>query len=222
MSHDLTDLLREWPFQPGDFMTRAVTGDDGRPLLQIRVDLGILQMELDGRPDGQASALAAAGSSHQDPDHARSIRAELTQFDSRAQVLLVLGEHARAAQDADHMLQCARWLAEAAGDDPATQHALVRSITLRARAASQAALAGKRTDLARLALEGGLAELKSLLSPEAFENANEVHLLNGMKDLLVPRLPGSQRAELEDRLRKALAAENYELAAILRDELRMM
>jgi protein-arginine kinase activator protein McsA len=38
----------------------------------------------------------------------------------------------------------------------------------------------------------------------------------------VPRLPTSQRAELEERLRRAVAAENFELAAILRDELRTL
>ena len=43
-----------------------------------------------------------------------------------------------------------------------------------------------------------------------------------MRDLLTPKLPASQRIELEDRLHAALAAENYELAAILRDELRQV
>jgi protein-arginine kinase activator protein McsA len=43
-----------------------------------------------------------------------------------------------------------------------------------------------------------------------------------MRDALVPKLPLSQRAELRQRLEAAIAAENYELAAILRDELRML
>jgi protein-arginine kinase activator protein McsA len=43
-----------------------------------------------------------------------------------------------------------------------------------------------------------------------------------MRAVLVPRLPTSQRAELEERLRRAVAAENFELAAILRDELRTL
>jgi protein-arginine kinase activator protein McsA len=38
----------------------------------------------------------------------------------------------------------------------------------------------------------------------------------------VPQLPPAQRTELEERLRAAVRAENYELAAILRDELRLM
>ena len=35
---------------------RIVPGDDGREKLQMRIDLGLLQMELDGRPDGQRPA----------------------------------------------------------------------------------------------------------------------------------------------------------------------
>ncbi|MCP4838248.1 MAG: hypothetical protein GY894_02650 [Planctomycetes bacterium] len=227
MSHDLTRMLQEWPYVPGEFLTREVDGRDGRPLLQIRTDLGILQMELDGRPDGLRpqgldSHLAGAGHPCQDDDTTELIRTELWQFDARAQVLLMVGQHARAARDADHMLRCARWLAEAGHDPTSTKQVIVRSVTLRARAASAAALAENLTDLARLALDSGLTELKDVLPAEDYESANEVHLLNGMKDILVPRLPASQRAELEDRIRAAVAAENYELAAILRNELRML
>lgn len=47
-------------------------------------------------------------------------------------------------------------------------------------------------------------------------------MLRGMRDALVPKLPVSQLSELQGRLRKAIEQENYELAAILRDELRQM
>ena len=57
---------------------------------------------------------------------------------------------------------------------------------------------------------------------DQFESSNEAQLLRGLRDMLVPKLPSSQRMELEERMRAALAAENYELAAILRDELRLM
>ena len=50
----------------------------------------------------------------------------------------------------------------------------------------------------------------------------EVAMLEGMRDVLQPKLPVSQRYELERRLASALANENYELAAILRDELRQL
>jgi protein-arginine kinase activator protein McsA len=38
----------------------------------------------------------------------------------------------------------------------------------------------------------------------------------------VPQLPPAQRSELESRRRAAIQSENFELAAILRDELRLM
>ena len=52
MSNDLSHILNEWRFRPDEVMVRIVPGDDGRGKVQLRVDLGILQMEMDGRPDG--------------------------------------------------------------------------------------------------------------------------------------------------------------------------
>ena len=43
-----------------------------------------------------------------------------------------------------------------------------------------------------------------------------------MQDMYVPRLPSSQRQEMEERLAAAIDVENYELAAILRNELRQL
>ena len=40
--------------------------------------------------------------------------------------------------------------------------------------------------------------------------------------LRVPKLPVSQKSDLRRRLDEALKNENYELAAILRDELRLL
>ena len=34
-------------------MVRLIPGDDGREKIQLRLDLGVLQMEFDGRPDGE-------------------------------------------------------------------------------------------------------------------------------------------------------------------------
>jgi len=53
MSNDLSHILNAWRFRPDQVMVRIVPGDDGLGKVQLRVDLGILQMELEGRPDGQ-------------------------------------------------------------------------------------------------------------------------------------------------------------------------
>ncbi len=52
MSMDISKLLNEWPHEPDAILVRIIAGDDGHSKLQLRVDLGVLQMELDGRPDG--------------------------------------------------------------------------------------------------------------------------------------------------------------------------
>ena len=53
MSLDLHTILKDWPYESGTVKVRKITGLDGREKLQLRVDLGVLQMEIVGRPDGR-------------------------------------------------------------------------------------------------------------------------------------------------------------------------
>jgi hypothetical protein len=53
MSKDLGGILSGWDFDPNEVTVRLVKGEDGRDKVQLRVELGVLQMEMDGRPDGQ-------------------------------------------------------------------------------------------------------------------------------------------------------------------------
>src|ERR1051325_7008901 len=52
MSLDLNTILKDWPHETGKIKVRKIFGLDGREKLQLRIDLGVLQMELTGRPDG--------------------------------------------------------------------------------------------------------------------------------------------------------------------------
>src|SRR5687768_15174521 len=51
-SKDILPLLKGWDYEPGTINVRKINGLDGKPKLQMRLDLGLLQMELTGRPDG--------------------------------------------------------------------------------------------------------------------------------------------------------------------------
>lgn len=53
MERDLTEMLEEWPFEPGKISVRVIEGKDGDPRIQVRLDLGLLQMYVAGRPDGK-------------------------------------------------------------------------------------------------------------------------------------------------------------------------
>src|ERR1044071_5704719 len=51
-SKDIARVLKGWDYEPGTINVRKIAGIDGLPKLQMRLDLGLLQMEMDGRPDG--------------------------------------------------------------------------------------------------------------------------------------------------------------------------
>jgi hypothetical protein len=52
MSKDIAKILEGWQYEVGEVAVRIIPGDDGRDKIQLRVDMGLLQMEIDGRPDG--------------------------------------------------------------------------------------------------------------------------------------------------------------------------
>ncbi len=52
MSKDISKILKGWDFDSDEVNARIIKGDDGRDKIQLRLDLGLLQMEMDGRPDG--------------------------------------------------------------------------------------------------------------------------------------------------------------------------
>ena len=43
---DIDSVLEDWDYIPGEVNARRVTARDGRELLQMRVDMGLLQMEI--------------------------------------------------------------------------------------------------------------------------------------------------------------------------------
>ena len=52
MPKDIAHALTGWPFDPERMNVRIVRGDDGLDKIQVRLDLGMLQMDFNGRPDG--------------------------------------------------------------------------------------------------------------------------------------------------------------------------
>jgi len=53
VSQDIHKLLEGWDFVPDEITVRSIEGDDGKEKIQLRVDLGLMQLEVDGRPDGR-------------------------------------------------------------------------------------------------------------------------------------------------------------------------
>src|SRR5580704_16758324 len=53
MNFDISHILEQWDYQPGTASVRKFTGKDGVEKIQVRLDLGRLQMNALGRPDGK-------------------------------------------------------------------------------------------------------------------------------------------------------------------------
>ena len=53
MDFDISHILEQWDYSPGQVVVRKFTAKGGTEKIQLRVDLGILQMNLEGRPDGK-------------------------------------------------------------------------------------------------------------------------------------------------------------------------
>jgi UvrB/uvrC motif len=53
VSLDISQILNDWPYRHDEVTARIIEGDDGRRKIQLRLDLGVMQMEIDGRPDGR-------------------------------------------------------------------------------------------------------------------------------------------------------------------------
>lgn len=230
---DLTPWLREWPWRPGNLDVRVVSGSDGRPLIQIRLELGLLQMEADGRPDGlgyrDAPSALAWFLTHPevrlDGAAAQDLEAEMAQRRQRGVACASLQDWRRAHRDASENLQALDLVAtraEQVADRARLESWRVHELAIRARAEASMAVSMGRRDLARQSLEAGLSAVRQACVAGDAGQSPQIAMLMGLLDALTLKLPSSERAELERRLQAAVRAENFELAAILRDELRLL
>lgn len=299
MSPDLSKILSEWPFKPGQINARIIEGLDGEPKLQVRLDLGVLQLEVDGRPDGQnpngfdsvlelyelrydpeqgsaqdsreirgdfrgeggrprrpsedagegggddgkelegsgETGEGDSGESSENPDEpppltaeeCQELRDEAIQYYHRYVALLAVQDFDRVVRDTSRNLRvldlCAKH-AETEEDRSVLEQFRPYITMVRARALASAQVRDGEPKAALIALDDGLDALKAhfdaIGQPRAFEEADEVKMLRAMRETLSPKLPVSQKVELKQRLQAAIEQENYELAAILRDELRAL
>lgn len=247
MDNDLSDILNDWPYEPGKLNVRLVKGRDGRAHVQVRVDVGILQMHAEGRPDGtrpegHESLLeayeadldeAAAEGDEADftltQEQCQALREEAAQYHQRYMAMLALERFEDVIRDTTRnlrVLDLCHEHAERDADRETLEQFRPLITMMRARALASLALADNEARAAVLAIDGGLDALRRHYEEHGqshlFDDSNEVRMLRLMRDDLVPKLPVSQKSELKKRIEAAIQAENYELAAILRDELRML
>jgi hypothetical protein len=245
MNLDLNELVAGWDCPRGQICARLVIGRDGCELVQLRVDLGVLQMFPDERPDGvhpHGLPTIRAHIGHQlrtgrclNTDDWRELERELTQINYRRLAYSGLAEDAlrvdddatarsylaRALRDVDACLECLRMLQN--GPESACVSLRPMLVFNRARLASQLAVTEGRHEEAVEELEAGAARLEQLLAERAGEDERRpedpgVGYLRQVSQRL-RKQHGIERT-LRERLEAAIEGEDFEQAARLRDELR--
>jgi hypothetical protein len=241
MSRDFDALLRDWEFKPGMVQARLVRTRAGREVIQVRVDLGMLQIETEGRPDGSrphgfdtyfdylrnlADEAEAAGREFTlSEDHAEEADREFTQFYHRRISWLTLRAFDKAMADADHTLAFMDFVRDhAPSDDYRLAHEQYRGFVLfhRTQAAAAQAVEEDDPEAAVDAILTGLKQIRSFFAEHELEEQSEddgmVRQLRKLEKSL-REMHGIEET-LQEQLDKAIANEEYETAARLRDALR--
>lgn len=237
MSHDIDAALRDWEYRPGTVQARLVEASDGRQVIQLRLDLGLLQLETGGRPDGsrphgqptyfhhlQREARRRPNLVLSDEQCEEADR-EFVQFYHRRLCWLALKEYGRAMADADHTLAFMDFVrAHAPNDDYVQAHEQYRGFVLfhRTQAAARLEVERQNPEAAIDAIRTGLDRLRDFfVGFEAEERMEEDGMVQRLRELERSlREEHHIDATTRERLDDAVAREDYETAARLRDALR--
>ncbi|MEW6754570.1 MAG: hypothetical protein AB1505_26845 [Candidatus Latescibacterota bacterium] len=250
MRQDISDILQGWDFDP-EANVRRILGEDGQPKVQVRVDQGafqgILQVNLDGRPDGKKPhgmdfaldyfrSLAAASRLgperprfHLDRQACQELFDESARVYGRYVFLLQLQDYDRVIRDTERNMELFRFVnTYAAHEEDRANLERWWPYILRIHAVARAMKAAAQHDV-----EGALRvveEARQRIDALADVPAEEFHVerersqqaLDELAEELRSRLPLSRRQILEQRLALAIERDEFEKAAVLRDEIRRL
>lgn len=249
MSPDIARLLSDWPYEEdGGLQARRVRGEDGRPLLQLRTDLGLMQLEETDRPDGDRPHghptlldyhRTRAEQHRRDhgwyegfelsSDDCTSLRREAMQFYHRRVARMALHDFAGAAADADHnleILDLVKAFAENRDDWLVSEQFRAFIVSQRAQCLTLKLLAENNVRAALLELEQGIRTLRGVFIEqdrlEDYEDSPELSVLVDLRRKLDGRHQISHRRRLELLLDEALRREDPDEAAALRSQLRQL
>ncbi len=242
---DIQPLLDSWPYEPDKLCVRRIKGTDGQEKIQLRVEMGILQMEVAGRPDGQrphghesllryykakvGASLPDSKSFKLDPEVCLALQVEGLQYYHRRISFLELGEYRLAQEDAQRNLDMFDFVKEYAREEEdslALEQYRPFVIGHRVRAAVLQELEAEDFDGALLEINTGIEEIQGFFKeydrPDLVEDSEEVVFLKEWADEIRKDRPRPLFQDLKEQLSDAVAIEDFERAAQLRDQLRAL
>jgi hypothetical protein len=242
---DLKPTLVDWPYDAEQVSVRKILGTDGEVRIQMRVELGVLQMETDERPDG----IKPLGSEslveyHRDrlatheqrdgtalgftisPAQCQELRFEASLYYRRYVALFVLEEYSSVARDTSHNLAifdlCREYAAEA-DDRTCLEPFRPYVLMMDARSRTYDAIGQNESASALAHVNRGIMNIKIFYNdqgnPEGAEACEELKLLRGLTAEIGDQVPEDWLLSTRKALRAAIEQERFEEAAQLRDEL---
>ncbi len=242
---DITPVLRGWEYEPGTINVRKIIGLDGQPKIQMRLDLGLIQMEIQGRPDGLRPHGCESLLEYFEKrlrDHRRkhgtevgfrlnspqcqSLREEAQMYYQRYLSLFVLGEYVGVARDTERNLRALDLCGKFAADE---QDRLILEqyrpyiVMMNTRALASIQLDNNNPRRALAIVRHGLSQIKAFFArfgqTQAFRHSSEARILKRFGRDIRGKLPVDPVKKLQKDLVRAVRDERYEEAARLRDEI---
>jgi hypothetical protein len=247
MDFDISRLLDQWEYQPGQVVVRRFKAKDGKDKIQLRVDLGLLQMNADGRPDGKRpfghpsllehyqARLYKYVAAHDGSDEGFRLNAEdcaklqleALQYHHRYICLLQLEDHSAVIRDAERNLGVFDFVGKHAESEElawSLQQFRPQLLMVLTRARGAEAIKVNDYTMAIQHIEEGLEQIRAFYREhgrsDAAETSPEVQSLETWLEEIRAQRPLSRREQLERALQDAVKCEDYEKAARVRDAVR--
>ena len=243
MNQDLNNLLQDWPHESGQLKVRKIIGNDGKEKLQLRLDLGLIQMEMNGRPDGarphnsdsllsyyqrRAKRKTEAGEKFVlTPEQCSDLQQEGLQYYHRYISLFQVEDFASVIRDTQRNLDMFDFIKKyAPREEIAQSMEQFRPYVMMMKVRACASIEIEREDFAaaiRQVQEGRDeigAAYREAGHAEAGEGTPEVTFLEEWLEEIQQQRPLSALERMQKEMDQAIAREAYERAAELRDLIR--
>jgi hypothetical protein len=249
MNDDISHVLSHWSYDDdAELQVRRIRGRDGLPRLQMRIDLGLMQMETSGRPDGQRphDCDSLLDYHRQKAEEYRertgwyegfelgaqecaALRQESLQYYHRRIAYMALQDYGLAVEDAEHNLQILDFLkafAESREDWLVSEQYRPFILCHRVQCMAMQHLARDDARAALLEVERGMRQLREIYAEQGrmdeFQDSSELATLEDLQRKLEARYQVSHRQRLQILLDDALRREDPDTAADLRAQLRAL
>ncbi len=243
--NDIRPMLEDWPYRPGKISVRRVTGEDGRQKIQMRLDLGLIQMDTTGRPDGVRpegfeslleyfdNALLQYKADHGsdlgfelDEDDCAGLREEALMYYHRYLSCFILEEYDNVIRDTQRNIDvfdmCKKYAAKKA-DRKSLEQYRPYVIMMNTRAKAHLCASGKNYIQALNIVKAGLKTIRKFYVDvdrrDEYKHSLETSILKRLGRKIKRKLPTDPKKVLEKSLRLAIEEERFEEAADIQKQL---